>query len=98
MASFSFSPIAWGGQEVGTSGTSHINNAAGQGKRAKKTGSALPQPLMGHTASSPSFETVNTFLSALQAGETAAATALLVYGPSAVSRAVGTGQIAGRRR
>lgn len=100
MTNYQSSAVIWAGQEPGTSGTSHINNAAGKGKRAKTAakGSAMPQPLMGPVHPPSGFEEVNNLVAGIQSGDSVALTALTVYGSSAVSRAVATGRLAQQRR
>jgi hypothetical protein len=95
MSSYWFSPVNWAGQEPGTSGTSHINNAAGKGKRAKTRarGGQTAQPLQGQTHSTTDFELVSNMMAALLAGDAQAATALVNLG-SRAPQSVATGRLA----
>jgi hypothetical protein len=98
MTSYSFSPVNWGGQQPGTSGTSHIQNTASRQRAVARTVVSRPQAANHVELIGPSFETVNTFLAAVIDGDQQALTALGAYPGSAASRAVGTGRLAGHRR
>ena len=98
---YSWSPISWGGQSPSGVTTGHIQADAGSGKRTEANrnrakGGNTAQPLMSlpYVSHPPDFETVNNFVAAVQSGDGVAASALLVYGSSAASRAVATGRIA----
>lgn len=98
MASYSFSPVSWGGQSSVTTG--HHQADAGGGKRteakaAARKGSAMPQPLehgQTHVAGS-AFEVVSNMTAALLAGDGQAATALINLG-SLATQSVATGRLA----
>jgi hypothetical protein len=102
MSNYSFSAVRWGGQSASGVTTGHIQADAGSGKRPEANrnrakGGNTAQPLQGKTHTTTDFETVNNFVAAVQSGDSVAASALLVYGSSAVSRAVATGRLASGR-
>jgi hypothetical protein len=98
--SYSYKAIVWGGQGPSPT-TGHIQADAGSGKRTaanRARAKSKREPLIGQTHTTSDFELVSNMTSALLAGDSQAAIALVNLGSHAAQSAIATGRLAARGR